>query len=143
MIHYNDESWRKVKEQEVVDSQACPDALLSLTFKKDDQGWYADVPEHTRAQNAMVAGADGVIERMAQGKSEVTIKFRTVAPPESGPLGKALAHMKRVEHDSFGATYLVFGLSKIPVPAWLCNVTETVLGEHPKNIWIYRIEKGD
>lgn len=139
MSHYNDESWRKAKEQEIVDAQARPDALLSLTFKKDAQGWYAVVPKHTRAQNAMVAGADTLIERLSGGRDEVTMRFRTVEAPKGSSLGEPLFRLKRIVHDAFGATYLTFGLGVIPLPAWLCDVTESVLGEHPKNIWVYEI----
>lgn len=136
--HYHDEAWRKSREEEIVARQTDPEALLELTFFKDAGGWYADVPEHTRGQNQMVLGADRIIEHFAAGGNKVTVKFRTV-PTDA--LGKPPVRLKRVEHDAFGATYFVFGLARVPFPAWLCNVTETVLGEHPKDIWVYGIER--
>ena len=145
--HYRNEAWRKAKEQEIVDLQANPETLIELKFESDGNSWAAEVPEHTRAQNLMVAGADRVIEHFAEGDNEVTMGFRTVEPPKGkGPKGadgqplKPIFTMRRIEHDAWGATYLVFGLTAIPVPAWICNVTETVLGEHPKQILVYKIE---
>lgn len=39
-----------------------------------------------------------------------------------------------------GATYLAKVKGRFMVrPAWLCNVTHTVLGEHPKTIYIHSI----
>ena len=35
-----------------------------IVFLKDDAGWYADM-EGTRAQNAMVSGADKMIEALS------------------------------------------------------------------------------
>ena len=39
-----------------------------IVFLKDDAGWYADM-EGTRAQNAMVSGADKMIEALSGGRS--------------------------------------------------------------------------
>lgn len=135
--HYHSEAWRKAREQEIVDSQANPNKVLTLRFLKDAAGWYAEVPNHTRAQNSMVAGADKLIEHFAHGDNCVTLQFRTVAAPKSSSLGEPIFHLKRIAHDAWGGTYVALGLSVIPLPAWLCNVTETVLGEHPKDIWVY------
>ena len=145
--HYESEAWRKAKEQEIVDYQSNPEALIELKFESDGHSWAAVVPEHTRAQNLMVAGADRVVNHFAQGDNEVTMFFRTVEPPkghgpkdERGELIKPIFTMRRIEHDACGATYLVFGLTAIPAPAWICNVTETVLGDHPKKIIVYKTE---
>ena len=37
----------------------------TLRFFKQGTEWYADVPNHTLAQNRMVAGADTLLESMA------------------------------------------------------------------------------
>ncbi len=39
-----------------------------IVFLKDDAGWYADM-EGTRAQNAMVSGADKMIEARPLAKT--------------------------------------------------------------------------
>ena len=142
--HYQSKEWRERKEKELTERQtADPQMMLTQRFLKDASGWYADVPEHTRSQNAMVAGADRFVEELAGGSDSVTVRFRTVEPPKGdGPKGKPLFTLRRIEHDAWGATYLVFGVGAMPVPAWVCNVTETVLGDHPKRIYIYGVEKG-
>ena len=148
--HYKNAEWRMAKEREIVNAQANPEKMLELRFFKDGDGWFADVPEHTQSENRMVMGADALIDRFAEGAPEVTMRFRTVEPPSGhGPRGKngellePIFKMHRIEHDPFGASYLVTGLTRLPLPAWICNVTETVLGEHPKNIFVYEVTQGD
>lgn len=108
-----------------------------IRFFKLDMGWYADVPNHTLAENRMVAGADTLIEGMSNGKEEVKVLVSAdVETPE-----EYIVKMKRIEHDPWGATYLTKIKGKrMPQLAWLCNVTHDVFnGEHPKEIFIHRI----
>lgn len=136
MSHYLTNDEIKAKTEEVNRLQENPDHCLSLVFHKDEQGWAAEVPTHTRSENAMVFGADIAVGRMAQGDNTVEVKFRTV---ESSTLGEPLFWMKRFHHNSGGGTYLVHGLSAIPFPAWLCCVTHDVTGEHPEKIFVHEI----
>jgi len=140
MSHYLTKEEQATKEAEILSAQRNPKHTISLVFHKDEAGWYAEVPTHTRSENAMVAGADIVIGRMAQGDDTVEVRFRTV---ESDACGKPLCTMKRILHDRFGGTYLVHGVSPIPFPAWLCNVTHDVTGEHPARIFVHGIEHYD
>lgn len=142
MSHYKSEAWRQAKEREITERQSDVGAYVELSFYKDGGNWYADVPEHTQSQNQMVCGADALLERFAEGGNRVSVKMRTVAAPEDGPLGRPAIHLHRIMHDPYGATYVTRDFGWIPRPAWLCNVTETVLGEHPKDIWIYEISHG-
>ena len=136
MSHYLTNEEIKARTAEVNRLQEDQDYCLSLTFHKDAEGWAADVPTHTRGENAMVAGADIAIERLAQGDNTLELKFRTV---ESTTLRNPVATMTRFLHDRFGGTYLVRGLSLIPFPAWLCCVTHDVTGEHPMKIYIHEV----
>lgn len=140
MSHYLDQNEIEAKTAEVNRLQADPDYCISLVFHKDDEGWYADVPTHTRGENAMIAGADRVVERMSQGHNNVEIKFRT---QESTTKPKPLFTMNRILHDRFGGTYLVHGMTLIPFPAWLCCVTHDVAGEHPRNLYVHEINPYD
>ena len=80
-----------------------------IVFLKDDAGWYADM-EGTRAQNAMVSGADTMIEALSGGGR----RNAGEAPQFRG----------------------IFGL---PL-AWLCNQTHRFIGgEHPKDIFVHAI----
>lgn len=137
MSHYLTKEEIEAKERELREIQERdPAYMITLVFKKDGHGWYADVPTHTRSENAMVAGADFVVERMSQGDNTVEVKFRTM-PSETA--GAPQFTMNRILHDSRGGTYLVHGLSMIPFPAWLCCVTHDVTGEHPEKIFVHAV----
>ena len=118
-----------------------------IVFLKDDAGWYADM-EGTRAQNAMVAGADTMIEALSAGGTRVEMVFSSdVEQP-----GDHIMHLHRVEHDPWGATYHVkngnvgeaprfSGIMGMPY-AWLCNQTHRFIGgEHPKDVFVHSIER--
>ena len=120
-----------------------------IVFLKDDAGWYADM-EGTRAQNAMVSGADTMLEVLSQGGRRVEMVFSSdVENP-----GDHIMKLHRVEHDPWGATYLVSngnvgtaprfsGLLGMPL-AWLCNQTHRFIGgEHPKDIYVHAITSGE
>jgi len=113
-----------------------PTHMLELRFVKDDAGWYADVPTHTRGQNSMVCGADTMLDLMAGGRNEIIVKFRTVANND-----KPIVTLRRITHGhGLGGSYLASGLTAIPFPIWLCDVTHDVLGEHEKRIYVHSIE---
>lgn len=109
----------------------------NLRFYKQGSSWYADVPNHTMAENRMVAGADTLLESMAGGGDEVCVCLSAdIEDPDAYRI-----KMRRIEHDPWGATYLaqIQGCA-LPRPAWLCNVTHDVFGgEHPKTIYIHSI----
>ena len=116
-----------------------------ITFLKDNAGWYADM-EGTRGQNAMVNGADTMIEMFSNGGNRVEMVFSSdVENP-----GKYVMKLHRVEHDPFGATYYVSGGNSGTAPrfrglfglplAWLCNQTHRFIGgEHPKDIYVHAV----
>lgn len=111
-----------------------------LRFYKEWNGeWYADVPQHPKAKNRMVAGADDLLDTVADGASEVRLSFSSDIPkPDAW-----LMHLHLFEHDKYGATYKVDGGDgAFPAVAWLCNVTHTVFGgEHPTDIYIHAIKR--
>ena len=118
--------------------EADPNYLIELTFLKDDFGWYADVPTHTRGQNAMVAGSDKLLDAVAFGKRKLVVGFRFVEDHNRNPLFS----MRRITHGhGVGGTYLISGITAIPFPAWICDVCHDVTGEHPKRIFVYQIAK--
>ena len=119
-----------------------------IVFLKDDAGWYADM-EGTRAQNAMVSGADKMIEALSGGGRCVEMVFSSdVENP-----GDHTMHLHRIEHDPWGATYRVSdgnagtapgfsGILGLPL-AWLCNQTHRFIGgEHPVDIYVHSITNG-
>ena len=110
-------------------------ALLACCFLGTE--WFADVPQHTKAENQMVAGADTLLEEVSDGADEVFVVLSSDIPnPDEWKL-----HLHIVEHDKFGATYKVKAAGQEGVQiAWLCNVMHTVFGgEHPTDIYIHSI----
>ena len=81
MSHYLTNDEIKAKTEEVNRLQENPDHCLSLVFHKDEQGWAAEVPTHTRSENAMVFGADIAVGRIR----------RAAIIPRKFPSLKALA----------------------------------------------------
>ncbi len=110
-----------------------------VRFYKDGGNWYADVPQHTQAQNQMVAGADLLLDYVACGGNGVSVVLSADIPSP----GEWLMHLHIVEHDRFGATYSVRDAGQEPTRLiWLCNVMHTVFGgEHPEDIYIHSISR--
>ena len=118
-------------------------------FKQDDK-WYADIPNHTLEENEMVMGADIALEYLAEGRVELFITLTDEYPRWNVPL-----ELKRKDHDNEGAYYTVSGLlfmdfieklqnmplyGRFEPEVWICNVTHDVFGEHPEHIYITKIE---
>lgn len=106
-------------------------------------GWYADVPNHTLAENEMVAGSDTFLEavdNMTDRDSEVHITCS-----DDNAAGSFLAKLVMKNHNQFGATYILTGPmaethGAVGYELWICNVTHDVLGEHPRSIYIHAIK---
>ena len=105
--------------------------IKEIRFFKQDGIWYADVPEHTLEENEMVAGSDRFLDDISCNSNEVIMRISTEEPESD-----YVAHLKMIEHDSVGASYKVISALEVPEKVWICNVTHTVLGEHPENIYI-------
>ncbi|MBR4258727.1 MAG: hypothetical protein IKQ17_06845 [Kiritimatiellae bacterium] len=109
----------------------------SLRFYRSGTEWFADVPQHTKAENQMVAGADTLLDRVSNGADEVFVVLSSDIPNP----GEWKLHLHIVEHDKYGATYRVKAAGRDGTQlAWLCNVMHTVFGgEHPTDIYIHSI----
>lgn len=111
--------------------------MRSLRFYRVGAEWFADVPQHTRAANQMVAGADMLLDEISGGSDEVNAVISSdIANPAEWKL-----HLHLVEHDRYGATYRVKASGQDGFHlAWLCNVAHTVFGgEHPTDIYVHSI----
>ena len=121
-----------------------------IKFFKQDDKWYADIPNHTLEENEMVMGADIALEYLAEGRTELFITLADEYPGWNVPL-----ELKRKDHDNEGAYYTVSGLlfmdfieklqnmplwGRFEPEVWICNVTHDIFGCHPKNIYLLKIE---
>lgn len=122
-----------------------------LRFFKQDNNWYADVPNHTLDENEMVMGADVALELLAnaRNKEELIITLTDEEPAQP------LLHLNMTNHDDEGAWYQLSGYlynlfldtlisetdySEVFHEIWLCNVTHDIFGDHPKDIYLLKVE---
>ena len=114
-----------------------------VRFFKQDNKWYADIPNHTLEENEMVLGADTFLELICDGCSELTISLTDAEPK------KPLLTLHKTQHDDEGAWYDIYGFlynqllatyPEVPInEVWICNVTHDVFGEHPEYLYITEI----
>ena len=121
--------------------------LKTISFFKitegQQKGWYADVPNHTLEENQMVYGSDlflEAVDTLNGGRNDVNI---TVS--DNNESGEFIAKLIMKAHNQHGATYVLTGslaerYGAVGFELWICNVTHDVLGEHPKSIYIHKIQ---
>lgn len=114
-----------------------------VRFFKQDNKWYADIPNHTLEENEMVLGADTFLDIVSKG-DDVHMTLTDTEPE------KPLLTLHMIRHDNEGAWYDIYGflynsiVAKVypeyPVQQiWICNVTHDVFGEHPEYLYITEI----
>ena len=115
---------------------------IDVVLVRDNAGWYADVPGHTRDENELVgdtAEALDVILNNRKGRWRFKIYVGTKKSPED-----FLMHLTLIKHDQFGGTYKIVSRKgskngMLGFNVWLCNVTHDALGGHPKDFYITSI----
>lgn len=98
-------------------------------YKEDDGKWYVDLPEWTGPKEdlEMVLGADVLLDILANGYHDVSVKFGD--EPFEG--AKILTYDHNEEIDGFYNNDAWHGPSTI----WLCHVTQFVFGKYPEKIY--------
>jgi len=107
-----------------------------LRFYKDyDNRWYVDLPDWkgSKAELEMVAGADTMLEMIAEGHDAVQAHF-DINPYEGGD-----ELVCKEIHPEGGATYILktYRGVELNLQMWLCDVTTFVFGYFPKIIYFY------
>jgi hypothetical protein len=107
----------------------------TFDFYKDNTGWYIDFPAFidqglgTKADLAMVSGADSMLDFLGEGDPRITLTFSNMEPQRSR------FRLKMIHHNQWGATYST-NVTEVPF-VWLCNVTKVVFGgAHPREIYV-------
>lgn len=106
-----------------------------LTFNKEETGWYIDLPNWTgaKADLAMVAGADKLLDRISYGRE--TVKLVVTQAPIDNYYKLTL---KERTYEAGGGVYKVHGPETFPKEIWLCGVTEFVFGGYmPSELHFY------
>jgi hypothetical protein len=122
----------------ITDIKKVDNTMKNLSFEKDpDNRWYVILPEwkEDRAALEMVAGADTLLDIIAQGRDLVHLNICT------SDFSTAVYHLTKLEEtdDVGGAIYEAKNIhieSMTPFNLWLCDVTRFVYGgEMPQNLY--------
>jgi hypothetical protein len=107
----------------------------TFDFYKDNTGWYIDFPAFieqglgSKADLAMVSGADTMLDYLSDRQPRVTLTFSNIEHALSR------FHLRMIHHNQWGATYAT-NVAEVPF-VWLCNVTKVVFGgAHPREIFV-------
>jgi hypothetical protein len=105
-------------------------------YKESDNRWYVDLPEWTgnKAELEMVAGADSMLEYMAEGESQVWLMLSE----EYFENADKLEFLRLATEIGNGAFYKLNNYRgvEIGLEMWLCDVTKFVFGNFPNDIFI-------
>jgi hypothetical protein len=111
-------------------------------FVKEGSCWYIDLPAYleqggSKGDLAMVAGADTMLDIMAEGTTSVTLKIDTKPFPQAD-----LLELTEVCHPSQGGGYYMlhtYNNKAINHCMWLCAVTNFVFGSLPSKIYLQKV----
>jgi hypothetical protein len=115
--------------------------MRKYRFYKEGLNWYIDLPEWTgsKADLEMVAGADNMLDYMAEGGDEVHAFIS-----EEEFEGADLLHLKSLAEDIGNGAYYLMKKYKgidIDLTMWLCDVTLFVFNnKFPEKIYICKID---
>ncbi len=105
-------------------------------YKEIDNRWYVDLPEWTgdKSELEMVAGADVMLEFMAEGESEISVTLSETQFEGSD----ALQFVCAASDIGSGAYYEMEKYKGIylHLKMWLCNVTLFIYGKFPDKIYV-------
>lgn len=101
---------------------------MNISFYKESDRWYADIPSVSKEDCEMVQGADLFLERLSLGYDKVEVDFSDVDN------GNSIYSYHLIEHDENGGTY-----TNGNETFWLCNVTHDIFDEHPNMLYINKI----
>lgn len=104
--------------------------IRTFNFYKEGNGkWFVDLPEWTGPKEdlEMVLGADVLLDILANGYHDVSVKFGD--EPFEG--AKILSYNYNDETEGFYDNDAWHG----PSTVWLCHVTQFVFGKYPEKIY--------
>lgn len=123
---------------------------VNLTFREIDDRWYVDYPEYpwNHANLEMVAGADDLLDEIAELDDSVTIGIRSKVSStledyklsRVEPEDPIYEHIARFNDTSIGRWYTVnhYADKEDWQLIWLCPVMLYTFGYYPKIIYLYK-----
>lgn len=110
--------------------------VREFKFYKDEGGWFVDLPEWegTKADLAMVSGADTMLDIISQGENDIMVLLST----EEFNGSNRLEFIRESPEMGEGSWYLMKTYKGIEynLELWLCDVTIFVFGNFPQNIYV-------
>ena len=111
--------------------------MKTYKFYKEASGrWYIDLPFYpgTQADLEMVAGADSMLDYMAEGENKVSLCI-SEEEYEGGDL------LELIEILQSGANYYLMICKGVllNINMWLCDVTKFVFGKFPEKLYICKV----
>lgn len=104
-------------------------------YKESDNRWYIDLPEWTGnvCELEMVAGADKMLDYMADGKTKLSL----ILSVEDFENSNKLEFIELANNIENGAYYKLDTYNGINLNSemWLCDVTKFVFGKFPETIY--------
>ncbi|RYY28905.1 MAG: hypothetical protein EOO04_07900 [Chitinophagaceae bacterium] len=115
--------------------------MHTYKFVREGSGWYIDLPDFlenglgTKADLAMVAGADTMLDHVAGNADAVALTLSLTPFADADRLS-----LQELCGPGEGGYYLldVFEGAALGQRMWLCAVTEYVFGSMPREIFIRR-----
>ena len=105
-------------------------------YKESDNRWYIDLPDWQGVKDEleMVAGADTMLEYMAEGRQEVSL----ILSEQEFENSDKLEFLRLATEIDNGAFYKLDNYRGIYIglEMWLCDVTKFVFGDFPTTIFI-------
>ena len=112
---------------------------FSLSFTKEDDKWYVHFPDwgFKKTQLEMVSGANVMLDKMADGESEVHLTVKI--PKDKSQHFDDCIECNKVDQLGlkYGATYK----TNYGDEFWICPVTLFVLGRYPEVMYISKTNK--
>jgi len=116
--------------------------MQQYRFVKEGGGWFIDLPEYleqggSKADLAMVAGADTMLDIMAEGKLHVDLRLSLDGDAEAD-----LLELTEVCPPAVGGGYYLlhtYNGKAVNHRMWLCAVTNFVFGHLPTRIYVKKV----
>ena len=115
--------------------------MKKLRFYKEKTGrWYVDLPDWKglKEELEMVAGADSMLEHMAEGNSDVMLLISETPFDNSD----VLSFNNLATEIESGAFYRMekYKGEEINLEMWLCDVTLFVFGKFPEKLYVSKVD---
>jgi hypothetical protein len=107
-------------------------------YKESDNRWYVNLPEWegTKSELEMVAGADNMLEYMAEGENNVSV-FMSEEEFEGADTLQFVSLADEIGNGAFYKLKTYLGI-EINLEIWICDVTKFIFGDFPKKIHILK-----